>query len=247
MFRSMDTSVIGVGSIILIYSVVQSVFGIGILAFGTPTLLLLGYPFQETLSILLPASLCVSFLQILHEREELKQSWKRFSALTFFFAALGLLIILYLLKTGTLDIKIPVGVLMIMSALLRLSKKLSEKLQRYVARYKYLLISFIGFIHGMTNMGGGLLSAFASILYDTKAKIRAHVALGYFVMGLAQVLVLLFQKQFVFVNLVWVAPILSSLTFLLVGNRIFRSSKESYFHHALTGFLTILGVSLFVF
>jgi hypothetical protein len=243
----MDTSVLGFSLIILFYAVIQSVFGIGILAFGTPTFLLLGFPFQETLSILLPASLCVSFLQIWHEREELKLNWKRFSGLTFFFAALGLSITLYLLESRALDIKIPVGVLMIFSAFLRFSKTLSQKLKKFVGRYEYSFVSIIGFVHGMTNMGGGLLSAFASILYDTKAKIRSHVALGYFVMGLAQIFVLLYKKQFVLENLVWIAPIVSSLTFVLVGNRIFQMSKESLFHHALTGFLLVLGVSLFVF
>jgi uncharacterized membrane protein YfcA len=50
--------------IILLLSCVQSVFGMGILVFGTPTFLLLGYSFPETLGLWLPASLVISVAQI---------------------------------------------------------------------------------------------------------------------------------------------------------------------------------------
>jgi len=43
---------------------VQSIFGAGVLLFGTPILLLLGYEFVEVLVILLPISLVVNGLQI---------------------------------------------------------------------------------------------------------------------------------------------------------------------------------------
>ena len=34
---------------IILYSLIQSVFGIGLLVFGTPTMLLMGYSYTETL------------------------------------------------------------------------------------------------------------------------------------------------------------------------------------------------------
>jgi len=49
---------------IVVFAALQSVFGIGILFFGTPTLILLGYPFVETLAVVLPASIAVSLLQV---------------------------------------------------------------------------------------------------------------------------------------------------------------------------------------
>ena len=48
---------------VLAFSVVQSVFGVGLLVFGTPTLLLAGYSFEETLAYLLPCSMAISALQ----------------------------------------------------------------------------------------------------------------------------------------------------------------------------------------
>lgn len=49
--------------IIALFSIIQSIFGMGLLVFGTPTLLLMGYPFGEVLSILLPPSLTISAIQ----------------------------------------------------------------------------------------------------------------------------------------------------------------------------------------
>ena len=41
----------------------QSIFGVGLLLFGTPLFLFFNYGFSETLSILLPASISISFFQ----------------------------------------------------------------------------------------------------------------------------------------------------------------------------------------
>ena len=50
-------------SILLILIVVQSIFGVGLLLFGTPSFLLLGYDFPNTINILMPVSVLISFLQ----------------------------------------------------------------------------------------------------------------------------------------------------------------------------------------
>ena len=50
--------------IVLFASVVQSVFGVGVLLIGTPLLLSFGYPFFEVLSFLLPTSLIISIIQV---------------------------------------------------------------------------------------------------------------------------------------------------------------------------------------
>ena len=52
-----------------------TMFGVGLLVFGTPTLLLAGYDFDRALSLLLPASLCVSAAQLLHPAAREKVNW----------------------------------------------------------------------------------------------------------------------------------------------------------------------------
>ena len=50
-------------SIITFLIIVQSIFGVGLLLFGTPSFLLLGYDFPNTINILMPISILVSLLQ----------------------------------------------------------------------------------------------------------------------------------------------------------------------------------------
>ena len=53
--------------IIAVFSVVQSIFGVGLLLFGTPTLLLLEYSYSETLWLLLPCSVTISLIQVVND------------------------------------------------------------------------------------------------------------------------------------------------------------------------------------
>ena len=55
-------SLIEIGIIIFLI-VVQSIFGVGLLLFGTPTFLILGYDFANTINILMPVSISISILQ----------------------------------------------------------------------------------------------------------------------------------------------------------------------------------------
>ena len=54
---------------IFLCGIIQSLLGIGLLIFGTPTLLLLGYDYVYVLSIILPCSILISFLQILNKKD----------------------------------------------------------------------------------------------------------------------------------------------------------------------------------
>ena len=49
---------------ILLTASIQSLFGVGVLLFGTPILLVLGYDFITALTILLPISLTINLLQV---------------------------------------------------------------------------------------------------------------------------------------------------------------------------------------
>ena len=50
-------------SIIAFLIIIQSVFGVGLLLFGTPSFLILGYDFANTINILMPVSITISILQ----------------------------------------------------------------------------------------------------------------------------------------------------------------------------------------
>ena len=50
----------------------QSIFGIGLLLFGTPTFLLLDYNFLYILNLLLPISITISLIQIFSSKIQIK-------------------------------------------------------------------------------------------------------------------------------------------------------------------------------
>ena len=61
--------------VIFLFSGVQSIFGVGLLLFGTPTLLLLGYPYADTLWILVPASVTISIVQVIRGYTYISPDW----------------------------------------------------------------------------------------------------------------------------------------------------------------------------
>ena len=50
--------------VIIVTAIIQSIFGVGVLLFGTPLLLLGGYDFVTALTVLLPISLVINLFQI---------------------------------------------------------------------------------------------------------------------------------------------------------------------------------------
>ena len=71
-------------TIIAIFSVVQSIFGVGLLLFGTPTLLLLGYSYSETLWLLLPCSVTISLIQVVNDYKLIEAKKSCLSGNTYF-------------------------------------------------------------------------------------------------------------------------------------------------------------------
>src|SRR5260221_11193198 len=85
-------------ALVLVLAAVQSVFGVGLLVFGTPTLLLLGLPFPEVLAYLLPCSVVISTLQVADGGLRLEPIRRKLLAFTAPTVLLGTLLVLVVLK-----------------------------------------------------------------------------------------------------------------------------------------------------
>jgi uncharacterized protein len=170
--------------------IIQSIFGIGLLLFGTPTFLILGYDFFNTLNFLLPISITVSLLQFI----SLKSKFKK-TIIDFNFYCLPFLVLFLILALNfkeTLNFKFYVTIILIVSSILALRKNNFFLKEKVILKYKKVVLIFIGLIHGLTNMGGGFLSIFSSLIYDNKKYARHFISYGYLTMGAIQYLVLLF-------------------------------------------------------
>jgi len=174
-------------TIIAVFSVVQSIFGVGLLLFGTPTLLLLGYSYSETLWLLLPCSVTISLIQVVNDYK-LIEAKKRAVYLVIPTLVLGLaLVVTY--ENG-INITRIVGVLLLLIGVIRFSSKLQALLSPTVKKHIQIYYIIIGVVHGISNMGGGPLSILMSTIYSKKEIIRANVAFIYLILAMFQLVVL---------------------------------------------------------
>jgi len=173
--------------IIAVFSIVQSIFGVGLLLFGTPTLLLLGYSYSETLWLLLPCSVTISLIQVVNDYK-LIEAKKRAVYLVIPTLVLGLaLVVTY--ENG-INITRIVGVLLLLIGVIRFSSKLQALLSSTVKKHIQIYYIIIGVVHGISNMGGGPLSILMSTIYSKKEIIRANVAFIYLILAMFQLVVL---------------------------------------------------------
>tara|TARA_B100000767_G_C19646973_1_gene485004 strand:- start:259 stop:996 length:738 start_codon:yes stop_codon:yes gene_type:complete len=172
-------------AIIFGLTVVQSVFGFGLLLFGTPTFLLIGYDFANTINILMPVSILISSLQFKKSRVNNKIFIREYNI--FCLPFLVIFLILALNYTLSIDFKFFVALLLIFSSLLILNKSKFSSLKAKFYQFKKLALIIIGSIHGFTNMGGSFLSIYSTLISKNKKEYaRYYVSYGYLIMGLIQ-------------------------------------------------------------
>ena len=167
----METLIILEVFIIGLFILFQSVFGIGLLVFGTPTYLLLGYSFAESLSILVPVSIMISFYQTYYAKENINDF--KIDYLKFCIPLLVIFLFITLLFFKNENIKILISLIMIFLATVNLfnTKKIQKYFKKFFKNYYKFFYILIGIIHGMTNLGGGFLSLMSSYIF-LEIKIR---------------------------------------------------------------------------
>lgn len=227
---------------VFFFSTVQSLFGVGLLVFGTPTLLLLGYSFVDTIAALLPASLMISLMQAWHGKEHIGELRKSIPLYAVPFIMLGLALVLS--KVLVMDIKLLVGVLLVCTAVIRFNAKVQQALAALLKKHTNLYLMLTGFVHGLSNMGGGFLTMLATSIYQDKESTRANIAFGYFVFASSQILVLaaLYREAFGVHCLVLAAVAL--LTYRTVGSLIYMKSSQRVYQLMITIFIFAYGVVL---
>ena len=147
-------------SVIIIFSIFQSVMGIGLLLFGTPTFLILGYSFIETLNLVLLPSITISFLQIIYfnDKHDIKISHFKKEFLMFCIPSLVLGLFIMSKNYELINFNFTLGIILFFVALLRFSKKINLILKSKINKYSRTSFLFIGIMHGFTNLGGSFLS-----------------------------------------------------------------------------------------
>jgi uncharacterized membrane protein YfcA len=235
-----------VSSIIVVLAAVQSVFGVGLLVFGTPTLLVLGYPFEQVLGLLLPCSITISFLQVLTSGgftlERIRRRMLIFTAPTVLACT-----ILILVAGSALDIKDLIGIVLLLTALLRVSAPAQHRVAGVIRRRQPVFLASLGILHGLSNLGGGVLTFIVGSSYERKEDVRRHIAFCYGMMASIQLTALLITTRPGIDPHLWVLlPTLAAITYFAIGQRLFRATGQPVYQWSLTALIASYGVLLLV-
>lgn len=229
--------------IVATLAAVQSVFGVGLLVFGTPILLMLGVEFPVILGCLLPCSIVVSLLQVQtsggFRLEPIRKQFLMFTAPAVVVATAAAVFF------GSPDqIGLAVGVMLLVTALLRLVSPDGRVMSAFVGRRRRGLLVLLGVIHGLSNLGGGVLAAIVGSSFEDKDSVRRHIAFCYGLMASLQLLVVLLKGSDIQLALFVALPLLAAAVYLVVGQWIFLKVRRSAYQHALTSLLATFGVLL---
>ena len=218
----------------------QSIFGIGLLLFGTPTFLLLGYNFLDVLNILLPISITISAIQFFSSDTENKEFKYNFN----FFCLPPLILTLFFIINffDKINLELYIAILIIFFSILSLNRKKIKYLKNLTLFKQRLVFSIIGLIHGISNLGGSLLAILSPMINnEEKNKTRYSIAYGYLIMGIIQILVLYFfsNNHIKVFNLIYII-----LVFIIYfpTQKIFKKFKGNHFSNFLNIFALFYGL-----
>jgi hypothetical protein len=227
--------------VVATFATVQSLFGVGLLVFGTPTLLLLGYPFDQTIAALLPASITISILQVIVGRDHVGRAGQEIAVYCLPWIVVGLLIVL---KLQAVEMKVVVGMMLVVTAFMRCHQTTRVMLSRVVQRHSKMFMMTMGLVHGLSNMGGGLLTILASSTHQEKDAIRAHIAYGYLLFAATQLSVLAILKPEAFSIHSLTLALLAFGTYVSVGHGLYRGAPRAAYQQLITVLLFAYGVVL---
>lgn len=232
--------------LVVLLAAVQSVFGVGLLVFGTPTLLLLGVPFADVLAYLLPCSITISSLQVFTTGGlTLEPIRRRFLLLTAPAVLAGTLTVLLLGKG--VDLKPFVGVMLVITACIRLARPVRAVVDGYIRRRLSPFALALGLLHGLTNLGGGVLASIVGAVHQDKRDVRRHIAFCYGMMAIIQLSALLVSTSVHVNRPLWVVlPLLAITSYVVVGRLLFRLAPQAAYHHGLTVLIGCFGVLMLV-
>ncbi|TRX00714.1 TSUP family transporter [Candidatus Methylobacter oryzae] len=172
---------------VLATSVIQSIFGVGVLLFGTPILLLLGYDYVNALGVLLPVSIAISALQFVRHYEDVDI---KFYKNVVVYSIPLVVLFLTVVTAVKVNISLVVGPLLIFVALKNFLPAIDRALQS-VVRFEKLYLMAMGLVHGVSNLGGSMLTVIIYSKHYPKDKTRVTAAASYATVASCQLATLL--------------------------------------------------------
>ena len=230
--------------ILVVLIVIHSIFGVGLLLFGTPSLLILGYDFANTINILMPVSICISSLQFFKSKVKDKNFIKSYNIYCVPFLIICLIIALKL--NYILDFKLLVALILVVSTILILNINRFLTFKKTFFKFKNFILIGIGSVHGLTNMGGSFLAIYSNFLSkNIKEVARYYICYGYLVMGIFQYLIVI-SISFEDLNFEKLYYLLIALIIYFPTQKIFRNIDDRKFSKYINIIALIYGFLIIV-
>ncbi len=109
-------------------------------------------------------------------------------------------------------------------------------------------LAAMGLIHGLSNMGGSILTPLVSSLYKDKNKVLTGVSFDYAFMASFQLIVLVFIQDQKFEAYYLIGSAIALSVRYLIGKRIFAFTSEVFYQRLINGFILanalMLGLTL---
>jgi len=229
---------------VAVTSFIQSIFGVGVLLFGTPLLMLQGYDFFQAVIVLLPISLLINLSQIAKDHKSVDTAfYKKIIVYTIPF------IVIFLAVLN--ETKINIGLLISVLLLLVAAKDFSARVNNFISlvvRHERSYFILMGIVHGLTNLGGPLLTVAVHSKGYEKRTTRATVAASYATFATFQIVTLFFSNFDLDIKLSTIALSMSvGLTMFIVTEKIVYANIDAENYRRLfAAFIFLSGALLFV-
>ena len=231
----METYVIVV---VLITSFVQSIFGVGVLLFGTPLLLIGGYSFVNALMVLLPISLVINLFQFTKSIKDINFVFYRKLLI---YTIPSIILLLALAVSLNFDFSLFIGLFLLFISLKTLSSSI-EKIIAYLFSFEKAFFVVMGVTHGLTNLGGSLLTSKIFSMDMEKVEKRATISLSYFTFALFQILTLVGIGQLTQFNFGYI--VIGVVVFFLTDFFIYKNISNQKYDSFFATFLFLSGLIL---
>lgn len=224
-------------------SIIQSVFGAGVLLFGTPILLLFGYPFVDVLIVLLPISIAINLLQIAKHHAHIDFTFYR---RVLFLTLPPIALFLFLVTHARINIGILIGAFLLFIAVKEFSPAAARIIDALMKHEKAYFI-VMGIVHGLSNLGGSLLTALVHHKGYEKDVARVTIAASYATFAATQILTLWsFSRSEIDVpyadNGIYLT--VGALVFLLTDEMLYARIDQARYRRIFAGFLVVAGTVL---
>lgn len=224
--------------VIVLVSLIQSIFGVGVLLFGTPILMILGYDFVIALSVLLPISLVINFLQVARDRAYVNVSYYKMLLL---YSIPPIVLLLAITVEMNINVSLYIGVFLLFVGLKSWSKRI-ENIILHALKFQKSYLFVQGVVHGLTNLGGSLLTANIFTLNLNKEEKRATISLSYFTFALVQIVTLITLGELSGLRVELIA--LGVLTHIIANYFIFTNMSNKEYEKTFGIFLFCSGAAI---